>query len=325
MTNAIEVTRYEGVTPWGDRGQFVGNAGDTAVKALCGSPADFTASKHRVFTQPCPNWTTPEVELENYRAVFRDDTKESFGIVGKDFKIFQPLDFARFADDLAMGGDMKIHTIGAERGGARVWMLGKIGSVEIVPNDKVDHYLFLLNGYDGKTALQALFTSIRVACSNVARVAISQAKKEVVRIRHTKNMVVNPAEARRVLRIGQDAFRESDDFMKTLAETPMPTSDWIDFCLTIFPNPVVDEDGEFSKRAMTTAEKNRRTLTSLYHDGRGARIPGVQGTAWGAYNAITEYAGYHRQTRGNQRFESLMTGSGADFVRRSTNVLRQLV
>ena len=327
MTNAIEVTRYEGVTPWGDRGQFVGDAGDTAVEALRGSPADFTASKHRVFTQPCPNWPTPEVELENYRAVFRDDTKESFGIVGKDFKIFQPLDFARFADDLAMGGDMKIHTIGADRGGAKVWMLGKIGSVEIVPNDKVDHYLFLYNGHDGKTALRCLFTDIRVVCANTAQVALQKAKGSGVSIRHTKNMEGRVGEAQRILGLSTKAFEESAEFMKKLAEIPMPTSDWIDFCLEMFPSPIEDENGEVSKRAMTRADNNRSTITSLFHDGRGSEIPGVRGTAWGAYNALTEYAGYYRQTRGGQdkRFESLMMGSGSDFVRRGPPILRSLV
>ena len=321
----IEVNRYAGATPWDGKGEFVGDKGDTAVEALLNSSANFTVSKHKVFTQPCPNWTTPEIEVENYRAVVRDDTQQVVGMTGKNFSLYQPLQLAQFADDIAMNRDMKVHTIGVDNGGSKIWMLCKIGSVEIVPNDKVDHYLFLLNGHDGKTALQAMFTSIRVVCSNAARVAVSQAKGEVVRIRHTKNMVVNPAEARRVLRIGEGAFKESDDFMRVFAETTMPASKWMDFCHTLFPNPVIDENGDFSRRAMTTAEKNRSTLTSLYFDGRGARIPGVQGTAWGAYNAVTEFAGYHRQTRGNQRFESLMTGSGADFVRRSTNVLRELV
>jgi phage/plasmid-like protein (TIGR03299 family) len=321
----IEVNRYAGATPWDGKGEFVGDKGETAVEALRGSAADFTVSKHRVFTQPCPNWTTPEIEVENYRAVVRDDTKQVLGMPGKNFSLYQPLQFAQFADDIAMNGDMKVHTIGVDYGGARIWMLCKIGSTEIVPEDKVDHYLFLVNGFDGKTALQGVFTNVREVCANAFRAAVGKAKGEVIRIRHTKNMVVNPAEARRVLRIGQKAFEESDDFMKTLAETPMPTSDWIDLCLTIFPNPVADENGEYSKRGTTRAENNRRTLTSLYYDGRGARIPGVHGTAWGAYNAITEYAGYHRQTRGNQRFESLMMGSGADFVRSGTNLLRELV
>lgn len=30
-------------------------------------------------------------------------------------------------------------------------------------------------------------------------------------------------------------------------------------------------------------------LTSLFETGKGTDIPGVRGTAWGAYNAITEY------------------------------------
>jgi len=325
MSHEIDTMMYVGATPWHGLGKYVGDEPVTTEIAYKMAGLDWTVEKHKVFTQPCPLWSEPEIEIPNYRAVVRSDNKAVLGLVGKDYHPFQNLDMAQFADDLVQDGSMRIHTAGSLREGAKVWMLGKVGTTEIVPEDKVDHYLFLYNGHDGKTALRCLFTTVRVVCANTARAALGNAKGEGISIRHTKNMVLRVDEARRVLSIGQQAFQESDDFMKTLAETPMTTSDWIDFCLTIFPSPVVDEDGEFSKRAMTRADNNRRTLTSLYHDGRGARIPGVQGTAWGAYNAVTEYAGYHRQTRGNQRFESLMMGSGADFVRNGTGILRQLV
>jgi phage/plasmid-like protein (TIGR03299 family) len=196
-----------------------------------------------------------------------------------------------------------------------------------VPNDKVDQFLFFHNGHGGKNAFRCLFTSVRVVCANTAQIALQSAKGAGVSIRHTKNMEVRVGEARRILGISTKAFEESAEFMKKLAEIPMPTSDWIDFCLEMFPSPIEDESGEVSKRAMTRADNNRSTITSLFHDGRGSDIPGVRGTAWGAYNALTEYAGYYRQTRGGQdkRFESLMMGSGSDFVRRGTTVLRSLV
>jgi phage/plasmid-like protein (TIGR03299 family) len=325
MAHEVDTMMYVGATPWHGLGTYVGDEPVTTEIAYEMAGLDWTVEKHKVFTQPHLDWSEPEIELTDYRAIVRSDTKAILGLAGKDYHVFQNIDIAQFADELVQDGSLRIHTAGSLRGGQRVWMLGKIGSTEIIPGDRLDHYLFIYSGHDGKTALRCLFVTIRVVCANTARAALQSAKGEGISIRHTKNMVLKVDEARRVLGIGREVFAESDDFMRQLADTPMPTSEWINFCLTLFPSPVEDDSGNVSKRAMTIAENNRTTITSLYHDGRGARIPGVQGTAWGAYNAVTEFAGYHRKTRGNQRFESLMMGSGADFVRKGTDILRSLV
>ena len=318
-----ETMMYAGATPWHGTGTYVGDVGLVPMLALEKSETDWTVSKNEIFTQ----FGDEILPVDGYRAIVRDTDKSVFSIVGKDFSIFQNAQLAGLAEDLVGDGSMRIHTAGSLNGGKQVWMLGKIGSTEIVPTDKVDHYLFLYNGHDGKTALRCLFTDIRVVCANTAQVALQKAKGSGVSLRHTKNMEVRVGEAQRILGLSTKAFEESAEFMKKLAEIPMPTSDWIDFCLEMFPSPIEDENGEVSKRAMTRADNNRSTITSLFHDGRGSEIPGVRGTAWGAYNALTEYAGYYRQTRGGQdkRFESLMMGSGSDFVRRGTTILRSLV
>tara|TARA_Y100000593_G_scaffold64153_1_gene118477 strand:+ start:38 stop:1018 length:981 start_codon:yes stop_codon:yes gene_type:complete len=318
-----ETMMYAGANPWHNSGTYVGDVGLEPIEAMRKAEIDWTVSKREVVVPFGDNL----IPVQDYRAIVRDSDQSILGITGKDYQPFQNLSLAELARDLTGDGSMRIHTAGSLNGGRQVWMLGKVGSTEVVPGDKVDQFLFFHNGHGGKNALRCIFTDIRVVCSNTAQVALQGAKGAGVSIRHTKNMEVRVGEARRILGIGTKAFDESAEFMKKLAEIPMPTSDWIDFCLEMFPTPIEDENGEVSKRAMTRAENNRKTITSLFYDGRGADIPGVRGTAWGAYNALTEYAGYYRQTRGGQdkRFESLMMGSGADFVRRGTTVLRSLV
>jgi phage/plasmid-like protein (TIGR03299 family) len=328
------VGNYKGATPWTDIGTYVGEEGLLTKEALQATDCLWTVSKRPLFT------TSDAVDidrldgvpygshrLEEYRAIVRDTDNTNFGIVKKNYHLFQNEDMAVFADELVGDGSLRIHTAGELNGGRQVWLLGKVGSTEIVPNDKIDHYLFLYTGHDGSTAFRCVFTTVRVVCANTASVALQQARGEGVSIRHTKNMSLKTGEARRVLGISQKAFEESDDFMRKLADIPMPQSDWIDFCMELFPTPEEDADGNVSKRAVTRTENNRSTLTSLYVDGRGSNIPGVRGTAWGAYNALTEFAGYHRTTRGDQskRFESLMMGSGAQFIRNGASVLRELV
>jgi len=318
----VETMMYAGITPWHGLGTYVGDEPLTSDDAIIQAGLDWTVSKRDLFAFADGN----AVPVDNHKAIVRDTDDRVMGVVGKNYTPIQNLDAFGFMDSLVKEGAMRYHTAGSLSGGRRVWMLGKVGESEIVPQDKVEHYLFLYNGFDGKTSLRCLWTDVRVVCANTARAALSRGEKTGVSVRHTRNAMANIKEAQKVLGLAVDAFSESADFMRTLADTPMPTSDWVDFCLTLVPEPATDEDGNISKRGRTRVDNQRRELTSLFLSGTGVSIPGVAGTAWGAYNALTEYASFHRTTRGSQdkRFESLLLGTGNDFIQRGTDILRDL-
>jgi phage/plasmid-like protein (TIGR03299 family) len=322
MVAAVETMMYARQVPWHGLGKYVGDEDILSAQAIVESGLDWSVSMRDLFALK----DGVAVPVEDFKAVVRDTDDKVFGAVGKNWTPIQNRDAFNFMDSLVGEGLMRYHTAGALSGGRRVWMLGKIGETEIVPKDKVDHYLFLYNGFDGKTALRCLWTNVRVVCANTAAAALQQGAKTGVSIRHTRNAALQLKEAHNVLGLANKAFDESNEFLRKLAETPMGTSDWVDLCLTLFPDPVVDEDGEVTKRGRTRVDNKRRELTSLFLDGTGASIPGVRGTAWGAYNAITEYASFFRSTRGSQdkRFESLMLGTGSNFVSKGTALLRQM-
>jgi phage/plasmid-like protein (TIGR03299 family) len=331
MPAYFETGMYVGATPWHGLGTYVGEEGLRTKDALDRGDLLWTVSKRPLFSTkeavlPEHVEGTPfgSLNLKDYRAIVRDTDNSAYGIVKKDYALFQNEEMGAFADDLIDDGSLRIHTAGSLNGGRQVWLLGKVGSTEIIPKDKVDHYLFLYTGHDGSTAFRCMFTTVRVVCANTAAVALKNSRGQSISIRHTKNMSLKSGEAARVLGISQKAFAESDEFMRKLADVPMPQSDWIDFCMELFPTPVADEDGNVSKRALSISENNRSQLTRLFVGGRGTEIPGVRGTGWAAYNALTEFAGYHRTSRGGKgkRFESLMMGSGAKFVQNGTNILR---
>jgi len=318
----VETMMYVGPTPWHRLGNYVGDNTLTSEDAIIQAGLDWTVSKRDLFAFADGN----AIAVDGHKAIVRDTDDRVMGVVGKNYTPIQNLDAFNFMDSLVEEGLMRYHTAGSLSGGRRVWMLGKVGESEIVPKDKVDHYLFLYNGFDGKTALRCLWTDVRVVCANTARAALGRGAKSGVSVRHTRNAMANIQEAQKVLGLAVEAFDESADFMRTLADTPMPTSDWVDFCLELVPEPATDEDGNISKRARNRVDSQRKELTSLYVSGTGSSIPGVRGTAWGAYNALTEYASYYRTTRGSQdkRFESLLLGAGNDFVQRGSEILRTL-
>ena len=323
MSHEVETMMYAGATPWQGLGTYVGDEPLTSEDAIIQAGLDCTVSKRELFAF---NESSGAIPVEAHSAIVRDTDDKVLGVVGKNYTPIQNLDAFGFMDSLVDESLMRYHTAGSLSGGRRVWMLGKVGSSEIIPNDHVDHYLFLYNGFDGKTSLRCLWTDVRVVCANTARAALDRGEKTGVSVRHTRNAMDNMREAQKVLGLAREAFDDSANFMRQLADTPMPTTDWVDFCIALVPEPATDEDGEISKRARTRVDNRRRDLTGLFVGGTGTNIPGVGGTAWAAYNALTEYASFHRTTRGSQdkRFESLLLGTGNDFIQRGTDILRDI-
>ena len=62
-----------------------------------------------------------------------------------------------------------------------------------------------------------------------------------------------------------------------------------------------------------TLEKSKvyATVKSLYESGTGQDIPGVRGTLWAAYNAVTEFVDHERGGDDN-RLSSSWFGGGND-------------
>jgi hypothetical protein len=61
------------------------------------------------------------------------------------------------------------------------------------------------------------------------------------------------------------------------------------------------------------------SVAELMETGRGSEIRGVRGTAWGAYNAITEFVDHKRKVRGGEenRIGSIWFGQGSSVKQRA--------
>ena len=58
----------------------------------------------------------------------------------------------------------------------------------------------------------------------------------------------------------------------------------------------------------------------LFHEGRGMELPGVAGTYWAAFNAITEFTTHKRGKSQDARVDSQWFGDSAKFARRALAV-----
>ena len=317
MSHEIESCMYAGETPWHGLGEYVGDEPVTSKEAIVAAGLDWEVEKR-------PLWTAndegePRIKVDSHMAVVRKTDDSKLGIVGSNYVPVQNRTSFEFMDSLVDEGLMRYHTAGSLRGGQRIWLLGKIGQSDILPQDTLDRYLLLWNTHDGSGALRALFTGVRVVCANTARIALAEGRGEGVYLRHTANIKNRLEKAKQVLGLANMEFERFTDFAKVLAGLKMKAEAFDAFAEHLIPdNAALDSN--------TRAENSRQELQSLFHNGRGQHIPGVAGTGWAAYSAAVEYVNYYRSTRGGdsaqeRRFEGSLFGSGDQLIQKAVTYL----
>lgn len=260
-----------------------------------------------------------------HKAIVRTTDNEIMGIVGANWNILQNHEVFSFLDDLAGSGQLSYHTAGSFKNGRVAWVQCKVRTSEVVKNDEQSDYLLFVNAFDGSFSVIIARTRIRVSCWNAFRMALREAKKGEFRIRHTATMKDKLEAAKRAIMVANVQGMEEDAFQKALLRLHMTTQMWNTFGDTIIPAP---EEG----KSKTRSDNARDSLLSLAIKGRGQDIPGVAGTGYAALNALTEYANYHRTSRGKtdlakqaNRFQSTLFGSSGKLIDTGREVLSQFL
>lgn len=182
-------------------------------------------------------------------------------------------------DSLVFSKEAKYHTAGALFNGKRIWLLCKLPEqIVVMDDDTVDRYLLLVNAHDGTSSCKVMFTPIRVVCNNTLNLATSKAETKV-NIAHTGDIEKKLNEARRILGIAINYFRNLEEAYKAFAAKALVETDLRKYVANVLP-------GE------TTRMHNiRQQVLNLHEIGAGSEI--AHRTLWGAYNSITEFVDHH--------------------------------
>jgi phage/plasmid-like protein (TIGR03299 family) len=278
----------------------------TAKKAIELARLDYQVEKR-------PIQTDNGIAIDDNFATIRTDTNQVLGIVGNRYHIIQNTQAFDFFDVLVGEGQAIYHSAGALGKGERIWLLTKLPEIMRIGNeDTVEKYLCLTNSFDGSKALQIYFTPIRVVCQNTLNVSLKN-KSSSISIRHTQNYKSKLDEARRILGIVVDYYKQFENLANQLKDVKLnveETGKYYDNLLNIKGN---DED---STRKINVKQE----LIGLYVNGTGANIPDVKRSLWTAYNSVAEYVDYYKTVKNNQRLESLLFGSGAELKNKAWNL-----
>ncbi len=313
----VDTFMYTGKTPWRGHGTFVGSEPLSSRQAIVKAGLDWKVVMKPLYTKG-PDGIYDKVK--SHRAVARVTDDRVLGVVGGRYEPVQNHEAFGFMDSLVGEELMQYHTAGSFREGQRIWLLGQVGSEYILPDDRIDQYLFLYNSHDGSSSLRCMFVNIRAVSMVIYRTIRWHKRGDAVAIRHTNSVLHKIQEARKVLGLAQDEFEDCTSFQRTLTQLQMTYSRFHAFLKNLVPD---NEDPDASN---VRAEKIRDEIMALYQQGDGTDIVGVKGTGWGAYCAVIGYVNYRRTKKGgdtaqSHRFETALIGTGNDLIQRATTLL----
>lgn len=313
---------------WDGLGRDV-TAAMTAREALERSGQDFEAVKVQLFA---PRTTGEPIAIPGQFANIREDTGDLLGLVSEKYQLLQNRDVYSILDDI-VGEGLRFETAGALRGGKRVWMLARMPEVfSVAAEDEIHPYLLATNGFDASLAFRILPTPVRVVCENTLNMALSQGKGQGFSWNHVGNLEARKEAARQMLGLARDHFRKFGEGAKELAGAPISEAQARAYFASLYPDQdpenyglgVSDYRKARAERDSARIPAERERLMELFEAGAGNDLRGVRGTAWAAYNAVTEHLDHDRPDRENLRdrrsatqFEDVLFGQGRSLKMRA--------
>ncbi len=236
---------------------------------------------------PCPD----------HRVHVRSDTRQILGVVSKGYQPFENQDLAKFADALA-GEDaaVTVETAGTLYDCRRVFALVKLPySVHAAADDRLDLYVLVANGHGGVACFSVWPTSIRVVCANTFRMSERDAGKGL-RFRHTGDFDEKVRMARKVLGTAQREAKLFEEKVKALVGANLSIEGakmFMERAWEISFGKLDNLEGE--SLIKMTAKRDVEVADWLDRmDNERNNLPGISGTLWSAFNAVTEWHDHER-------------------------------
>jgi phage/plasmid-like protein (TIGR03299 family) len=310
----VETMFYTGADPWHRIGTKLDNPA-TAEEAISAARLDWEV-------EMLPTYIKSEGNPANGRptgdfAIVRTDNSAVFtsGLSSR----YQPLqnkDAFKFFDAVVGAGEAIYHTAGSLKGGRIIWILAKMNGDLGLEGDPAEKYIMLSNSHDGTRAIDMRFCVKRVVCMNTFKMAMGGSELNT-RLRHTGNVMNRVNQTRDLLGLSDAYFANFMRGMEKLVDTKLTSMDAYKYFERVVAVNDKNPDSEISKKKKNIVEE----IVNLYHgEGRGSELVTARGTAWGAFNAVSQYLEHDRPIRGleagstvavDSRLSSSFFGSGA--------------
>jgi phage/plasmid-like protein (TIGR03299 family) len=230
-----------------------------------------------------------KIDTGSYATIREDGQVLGHGLT-KSYQVVQNFEAFDWVDNLMGDSDVrtaKYHTAGTLKGGQVAWLLAKFSEgikVGGLDEELVDFYFLCGNYFHGHGSLFGKVVKERVVCSNTFDIARGEGGSEI-KIWHTSSAADKMAQASKVLDIVAAERQAVQEVGTALIGKKLSDAQFRSFLQRLVPYPAganLDKD-----RSARNKQEARDAIAGLYRN--SPNLQNVKGTAWAAYNAVTEY------------------------------------
>jgi phage/plasmid-like protein (TIGR03299 family) len=308
------------VPPWHGLGKKLDRP-PTIQEAIVCAGLDWTVERKRLVLE---GTDTKVPAFANVRST----DSSILGVVGTGYRPVQNVDAFKWFQPWVDAKEVTLDTAGSLKNGRHVWVLAQINRdpVEVVKDDPIVRYILVSNSHDGSRMVRAGFTGTRVVCWNTVNAALTSKQSKLLKVRHTENAEESLQDIQQVMNLADKRFMATIEQMRSMARKGVTTSSLLEYVTQVFrPKPVLNEiDAEEMPEEEERCERLVGKIIPLFEGGRGNELPGVKGTMWAAYNAVTEYLTWTRGRNVDNRLTSLWLGDGQAVAQRAFDVAARM-
>jgi phage/plasmid-like protein (TIGR03299 family) len=234
------------------------------------------------------------------------------GTVGGRYKVFQNGEMFQALDALVDSGDARYAFAGEVKGGKQVYMALELPRGVKIGNDEHSAYLIARTSHDGSTALQISPNVTRLRCTN--QIAGIFSKQATFNLRHTTNAQFNIEDIKKIIPITYSGITFYETIANKLINDKLDDAEVDNIFKKMWSLPSIVEQSPYAllstgqKRQWNSAQNARVTAKNIYM-GRTGTQEELYGTAFGAFQAIVEYADHFSHKSEATRAERIVTGS----------------
>lgn len=240
--------------------------------------------------------TTQYVEVEDAKAVVRDDNDVYLGTISKTLEPVSNDEMYDIAEAIQKGGsDVLFETGGSLYGGQKVWLLLRLAepiTIKGDPNGTTLPYFALQNDNTGKGAFKGQGIQTRIVCANTSKMADLEAEERGTEFTfwHTASVHDRIEQAKEALTGWRESVVSYNRLMDHLLTVKVTRKQRELFVTEFVPMPA---GNVISDRVVNNIETAREQIRDIL---AGPTSEGIDLTAYGLVQAAIEYGQHVRRS-----------------------------
>lgn len=253
--------------------------------------------------------------IHKKQAVLRlGDDNRVIGVVGNKYKVVQNMEVFNALDTLVDSGDARYAAAGEYNDGANIWMVLELPNGVNVANDPHASFLLVQSSHDGSCSVRIRPIIERLFCHNqINRLITGKRSNDYTYVmKHTANSELSVKDIRAITQLTYMSIDQYESIANNLIDRQFSNEQAKNFFKKVWALPSKIEETPYNllsqgeRRQLTIAMNGRSKAWDIYSASETQE--NIRGTAFGAWQAVVEYADHHASGGAERRAVATLSG-----------------